>query len=1828
MPSQAAQPYQEYRKHIESAQNITALTDDLMGDSVSLYNGATEFTATDIDLPGNNALPVQLKRRFSIEIIPGGSHGSSAGDPNLRGIGNWDIEVPYISGVYGPQAWETTRCSVGANPSVPAPLDVTDVWQGNTVHVPGAGDRKMLKRVWAEIPQPSDGVDRKWTTRERDMFTCIPMQSGLAGEGFLMQTASGLRYYFDNATTRYAGFMTYQPGEGFPSSSVNRTKYYLLASKIADRFGNTVTFTYNANGYPTSIASSDGRTITLTYTGTRLAAAIVHDSISGLDRTWQYAYGTGAEDGMLKVVTPPDGNAWRYAHVGTLFPDDGGIWDGGSGTNCGIKPPPVTASFNFTVTHPSGAIGTFQFGNQRHPRSGVHANACVDRLVQQNGTWVHTYKLYTPNYFDVMSLSQKTITGAGLATLTWTYEYPFGSGALWGARGQAFTYPCTTCAAEKTVTVHEPDGTSMEYRYGFLYASNEGRLLGSTTLDAAGSPRRIEATEYLPESVAAGQNFYPVYGFGFGPDDPSTLAVRPVIEHTIQQDGATFTMQVKTGCVVTGRYCFDTYGQPTAVTKFSSLGNTKDELTDYHNDTDLWVLGQVAKTTVAGLVASGTGYDAMARPTWTEAFGKLQQTLTYYSGSTVSQLGTVASVSDGRDSGGFNTTVLLSNWKRGTPQAITYPATPDQPGGESQSAVVDENGWIRSVSDENSYLTSYGYDAMGRLASITYPANSPSWNGTTQSFSPTTGPRYGLPAGHWWQVVKTGNGYKVVSYDAMWRPVVEESYDNGNAAATRSIVVKRYDINGRLAFQSYPLRTLGSYTDATLKGVWTEYDALGRVTATRQDSEIGVLATTTSYLAGFKTQVKTPRQQGTSVSTTTSFKAWDTPITDYPVAVAAPEGVYVDIERDAFGKPLSIKRGNATDTTSITRSLVYNPAQELCKTIEPETASTLMAYDAAGNLAWTAGGQAAPSTSSCDTAPVAERTTRSYDARNRVKSLVFPDNRGNTTYTYTPDGLVASVATNVAGQDNVITSYAYNTRRLPASEQLQVGAFTWPLTYAYDSNAHLASHTYPDGLAIAYTPNALGQPTKAGSYATGVTYHPTGGMAGFTYGNGIVHSMTLTAVRPLPDRSMDSGGVLDDSYAYDGNGNVAAISDGLSAHRGDRDMTYDYLDRLKSTTSPMFAGGTLYTYDVLDNLVRVKAPGRDHTYVYDQNWRLTNVTNTSGGDTVIGLDYDAQGNLANKSGQLFDFDRGNRLREATGKERYVYDGHGRRVQSVHATLGSIYSMYGQDGVLRYQRNERKGSAIDYITLNGSLVARVTNAVAPPVPALTAPSYVTTGSYTVSWNTVTSATRYELQERANGGSWVQIQSSAATSKAISGKASGIYDYQVRACNAECGGWSAEASVAVELPPDTIPTLSAPATALNGSYTLSWTAPGGAETYTLQESANGGAWTAAYDGVAQSKAYSGKAAGSYGYHIRACNPAGCTGYSATKTVQVILPPTATATLTTPASNATGGYTVSWTAVAAATSYTLEEQVGSGAWTAFGANAGTSQAISGRANGSYSYRVKGCNAAGCGPVSAVKTTTVLHPPASAPTLTVPATSTTGSYTVSWTTVSTATSYEIQESVNGGSWAALYTGTATSKAVSGKATDSYSYRGRACNASGCSAYSAVKTITVTLPPKAAPTLTAPASTTTGSFTVSWTTVTDAVTFTLEQQFNGGSWSSIYSNTGTSYAATNRLAGTWGYRVKACNTVGCGPYSAVKSVTSTAPTPPPAPTGLKAVTSGNSCTVSWNASAGATYYELRKTLTVYSGPGTSYFIDAACPAGNPWHVRACNATTCSAWVP
>ena len=558
---------------------------------------------------------------------------------------------------------------------------------------------------------------------------------------------------------------------------------------------------------------------------------------------------------------------------------------------------------------------------------------------------------------------------------------------------------------------------------------------------------------------------------------------------------------------------------------------------------------------------------------------------------------------------------------------------------------------------------------------------------TTQVFEPAA--EHGLPAGHWRQTVATGNARTVRYFDALWRERLSTTYDLANPSATSSAVESRYDIDGRKLFASYPQRSIAAIDTALPGSAWA-HDALGRVFAQYQDSELGVLTTSTAYLAGFQRRVTNPR----GLATTTSFYAWDQPSEEAIAGIAAPEGVSVSIGRDVFGKPSSITRSGpfGGSTVSATRSYVYDAQQRLCKTLEPESGATVQAYDSANNLAWRASGLSLPGTSSCDQAsvPAARMLSYGYDARNRLTGTTYGDASPGIGRSYTADGLPYQVWS--AGST---WTYAYNNRRLLRQESLVYGGVAYSFDRGIDAYGNVASLAYPGGPTVTYAPNALGEPTQVSGYASGVSYHPNGAIAGYSLANGILHTSTQNT-RGLPLLWRDAG-VVQDAYAFDANGNVAAITDqqeGLSS----RSLGYDGLDRLTSASGVWGAGS--FGYDALDNLRTSSVGARSLShYVNPANNRLESLS----GSVSMGFNYDANGNITARGSQGFTFDIGNRLSSAAGKASYAYDGHGRRTWVGYVDGSTKLQVYGQGGKLLFTRHSTQGDT-RHIYLGERLIA--------------------------------------------------------------------------------------------------------------------------------------------------------------------------------------------------------------------------------------------------------------------------------------------------------------------------------------------------------------------------------------------------------------------------------------------------------------------------------------------------------------------------------------------
>jgi hypothetical protein len=240
-----------------------------------------------------------------------------------------------------------------------------------------------------------------------------------------------------------------------------------------------------------------------------------------------------------------------------------------------------------------------------------------------------------------------------------------------------------------------------------------------------------------------------------------------------------------------------------------------------------------------------------------------------------------------------------------------------------------------------------------------------------------------------------------------------------------------------------------------------------------------------------------------------------------------------------------------------------------------------------------------------------------------------------------------------------------------------------------------------------------------------------------------------------------------------------------------------------------------------------------------------------------------------------------------------------------------------------------------------------------------------------------------------------------------------------------------------------------------------------------------------------------------------------------------------------------------------------------------------------------------------------------------------------VSWTAVTGASSYSLQQQVNGGSWTTIHSNGATSWSVSGEGNGTYAYRVQACNPGGCGPWSGTSTTTVDYPPSSAPSLSGGGTSNNGSYSLSWSAVATATSYTLQENANGAGWTTVQSSAATSWSTSGRGNGTYQYQVRACDSGGCGPLSNV--VTETVALIPVAPSITSVTWSGitgkSRATVTWSTVANATSYSLRyqvgsTTSVPYTGSATSYALTFFNEDGQvvTFSLQACNSTGCSPW--
>lgn len=260
---------------------------------------------------------------------------------------------------------------------------------------------------------------------------------------------------------------------------------------------------------------------------------------------------------------------------------------------------------------------------------------------------------------------------------------------------------------------------------------------------------------------------------------------------------------------------------------------------------------------------------------------------------------------------------------------------------------------------------------------------------------------------------------------------------------------------------------------------------------------------------------------------------------------------------------------------------------------------------------------------------------------------------------------------------------------------------------------------------------------------------------------------------------------------------------------------------------------------------------------------------------------------------------------------------------------------------------------------------------------------------------------------------------------------------------------------------------------------------------------------------------------------------------------------ASVDAPKLSVNGNYTVSWNAQHSYQAYELD----GASVTKTG-----SKSFSNRSDGNYTHVLKGCSfgsrgskscrAIGNGKVT-VKVERTTSKPIGVPVLDLPSQSATSEYRLYWIESEHAEYYEWSKKKNSGSWSS---NTRSNKTYIDfdDTNATYEYRLRACNANGCTAFSSSETIIVDEPPATPPakvgTLTLPLTSHSGQYVLSWQEVRYTDRYEWSRRVNNGSWNSPAAVQSAS-VSFDSSAGSYQYRVRACNSFGCGSYSNTKTI-------------------------------------------------------------------------------
>lgn len=408
-------------------ESLSMLNPSALGDAYDPVSGSVNFAVTDISIPGNFDIPVEFRRAYH----PNKEKWSSR-------LGGWEMDVPYVSGNYFPEdvnlpnapasspggvshwdgwsdgkecegdAMHVTLTSPGQNGSRTS--NASAWWGGKKLHIPDGVSENLIVGV-------GDGAGQlageQATSSLHKVTHCFTRDDG-KGQGIEVTAPNGTVYRFSHVIERASSRSS--------SALAGQLRVrYLMVERITDKFGNYVSFDWNANDSTKldAIRASDGRELILSYLPSGLL-----DSVEANGRTWHYSYTTyvAPENNVgskkLYRVTRPDTKYWRYSYD---FYDQRKALTQTQYASYPAWHCETTSRYyqdeladSFYVDTPEGARITYYFDTVRHSKSNVVA-------------WPENRDPHSKQYSNVHCEYRRNLVkrrvAVGGESYTWDYSY-------------------------------------------------------------------------------------------------------------------------------------------------------------------------------------------------------------------------------------------------------------------------------------------------------------------------------------------------------------------------------------------------------------------------------------------------------------------------------------------------------------------------------------------------------------------------------------------------------------------------------------------------------------------------------------------------------------------------------------------------------------------------------------------------------------------------------------------------------------------------------------------------------------------------------------------------------------------------------------------------------------------------------------------------------------------------------------------------------------------------------------------------------------------------------------------------------------------------------------------------------------------------------------------------------------------------------------------------------------------------------------------------------------------------------------------------------------